>query len=124
MDAKALAIPGTIQHSRDARSDADLRGEVAAHHEAHPGVRFLTDVITAVHAAGEPARVAHVFHGQFSPRTVMDALERRPDLRARIAHAITGVLLCITIIGIPLGVANFKLVPVALMPLGREIVAS
>ena len=41
-----------------------------------------------------------------------------------IGHAITGVLLCITIIGIPLGVANFKLVPVALMPLGREIVAS
>ena len=41
-----------------------------------------------------------------------------------IAHAITGVLLCITVIGIPLVVANFKLVPVALMPLGREIVAS
>jgi len=41
-----------------------------------------------------------------------------------IAHAITGVLLCITVIGIPLGVANFKLVLVALMPLGREIVAS
>jgi uncharacterized membrane protein YccF (DUF307 family) len=41
-----------------------------------------------------------------------------------IGHAITGVLLCITIIGIPLGVANFKLVPVALMPLGRQIVAS
>ena len=41
-----------------------------------------------------------------------------------IGHAITGVLLCLTIIGIPLGVANFKLVPVALMPLGREIVPS
>lgn len=40
-----------------------------------------------------------------------------------VGHAITGVL-CITIIGIPLGVANFKLVPVALMPLGREIVPS
>lgn len=41
-----------------------------------------------------------------------------------IAHAVTGVLLCITVIGIPLGLANVKLVPVALMPLGREIVAS
>lgn len=41
-----------------------------------------------------------------------------------IGHAVTGVLLCVTIIGIPLGVANFKLVPVALMPLGREIVPS
>lgn len=39
-----------------------------------------------------------------------------------IGHAITGVLLCITIIGIPLGVANFKMIPVSLMPLGKEIV--
>ncbi|HWD02355.1 MAG TPA: YccF domain-containing protein [Amycolatopsis sp.] len=39
-----------------------------------------------------------------------------------IGHAITGVLLCITIIGIPLGMANFKLIPISLMPLGKEIV--
>jgi uncharacterized membrane protein YccF (DUF307 family) len=39
-----------------------------------------------------------------------------------IGHVITGVLLCITIIGIPLGIANFKMIPVALLPLGREIV--
>ena len=30
--------------------------------------------------------------------------------------------LCLTIIGIPLGVANFKLIPISLMPLGKEIV--
>ncbi|MFD0204776.1 MULTISPECIES: YccF domain-containing protein [Saccharothrix] len=41
-----------------------------------------------------------------------------------IGHVVTGVLLCVTIIGIPLGVANFKLVPVSLMPLGKEIVPS
>ena len=29
---------------------------------------------------------------------------------------------CITIIGIPLGLANFKLIPVSLIPLGRDIV--
>ncbi|QQQ76911.1 YccF domain-containing protein [Saccharothrix sp. 6-C] len=40
-----------------------------------------------------------------------------------IGHVVTGVLLCVTIIGIPLGVANFKMVPVSLMPLGKEIVA-
>ncbi|WP_158848449.1 YccF domain-containing protein [Saccharothrix deserti] len=40
-----------------------------------------------------------------------------------IGHVVTGVLLCVTIIGIPLGIANFKLVPVSLMPLGKEIVA-
>jgi uncharacterized membrane protein YccF (DUF307 family) len=39
-----------------------------------------------------------------------------------LGHLITGVLLCITIIGIPLGIANFKLSPVSLLPLGREIV--
>ena len=38
-----------------------------------------------------------------------------------IAHLITGVLLCVTIIGIPLGLANFKLIPVSLTPLGRDI---
>ena len=39
-----------------------------------------------------------------------------------IAHLITGVLLCVTIIGIPLGLANFKLIPVSLTPLGRDII--
>jgi uncharacterized membrane protein YccF (DUF307 family) len=41
-----------------------------------------------------------------------------------IGHALTGALLCITIIGIPLGLASFKLIPVSLLPLGREIVSS
>ena len=39
-----------------------------------------------------------------------------------LGHIITGMLLCITIVGIPLGVANFKMVPISLTPLGREIV--
>jgi uncharacterized membrane protein YccF (DUF307 family) len=39
-----------------------------------------------------------------------------------IGHIVTGIGLCITIIGIPLGVANFKMIPVSLMPLGKEIV--
>jgi uncharacterized membrane protein YccF (DUF307 family) len=41
-----------------------------------------------------------------------------------LAHLITGVLLCLTIIGIPLGLANFKIIPVSLMPLGVRIVPS
>src|SRR5689334_10957474 len=40
-----------------------------------------------------------------------------------LGHLVTGVLLCLTIIGIPLGLANFKLIPVSLLPLGREIVS-
>ena len=39
-----------------------------------------------------------------------------------IGHLVTGVLMCITVIGIPLGLANFKLIPVSLTPLGRDIV--
>ena len=40
-----------------------------------------------------------------------------------LGHLVTGVLLCLTIIGVPLGLANFKLIPVSLLPLGREIVS-
>jgi uncharacterized membrane protein YccF (DUF307 family) len=39
-----------------------------------------------------------------------------------IGHLLTGVLMCLTIIGIPLGLANFKLIPVSLTPFGREII--
>ena len=39
-----------------------------------------------------------------------------------IGHLIAGVALCVTIIGIPLGLAHFKLMPISLMPLGKEIV--
>src|SRR4051812_39378070 len=38
-----------------------------------------------------------------------------------LGHLTTGVLMCLTIIGIPLGLANFKLIPVSLTPFGREI---
>jgi len=39
-----------------------------------------------------------------------------------IGHIATAVAMAITIIGIPLALANLKLVPVSLMPLGKEIV--
>ncbi|MEV4312934.1 YccF domain-containing protein [Actinocrispum sp. NPDC049592] len=39
-----------------------------------------------------------------------------------IAHLVTGFLLCLTIIGIPLAIANFKMIPISLVPLGSEIV--
>lgn len=41
-----------------------------------------------------------------------------------IGHLVSGVALCVTIIGIPLGLANFKLIPVSLMPLGVDIVST
>ena len=39
-----------------------------------------------------------------------------------LAHLATAVALAITIIGIPLALANLKLIPVSLTPLGRVIV--
>lgn len=40
-----------------------------------------------------------------------------------LTHIVTGLALCVTIVGIPLGIATFKLIPVSLMPLGKEIIA-
>lgn len=39
-----------------------------------------------------------------------------------LAHLVAGLLLCLTVVGIPFGVACWKMVPLALVPLGREIV--
>jgi uncharacterized membrane protein YccF (DUF307 family) len=39
-----------------------------------------------------------------------------------LEHLITGIALAITIIGIPLALANFKMIPISLTPFGREIV--
>jgi uncharacterized membrane protein YccF (DUF307 family) len=39
-----------------------------------------------------------------------------------LVHLVSGVALCITVIGIPLGLGMFKLIPISLWPMGREIV--
>jgi uncharacterized membrane protein YccF (DUF307 family) len=41
-----------------------------------------------------------------------------------VGHLVTGIALCLTIIGIPLGLANFKMIPISLLPLGVRIVPS
>lgn len=41
-----------------------------------------------------------------------------------LGHLTTGLALCITVIGIPLGVASFKMIPISLVPLGAEIVST
>lgn len=43
-------------------------------------------------------------------------------LSLALGHLITGFLLAITIIGIPLAIANWKMIPLALWPLGARIV--
>lgn len=41
-----------------------------------------------------------------------------------IGHLTTGIALCLTVIGIPLGLAGFKMIPISLVPLGAEIVST
>jgi uncharacterized membrane protein YccF (DUF307 family) len=41
-----------------------------------------------------------------------------------LGHLTSGIVLCLTIIGIPLGLADFKLIPISLLPLGVQIVPS
>jgi uncharacterized membrane protein YccF (DUF307 family) len=41
-----------------------------------------------------------------------------------IAHIVTAIAQALTIIGIPLAIANLKVIPVTLMPLGKQIVPS
>ena len=41
-----------------------------------------------------------------------------------IGHVLTAIPMFVSIIGIPLGIANLKLIPVSLMPLGKVIVTS
>ena len=41
-----------------------------------------------------------------------------------LAHIASDIALLITIIGIPLAIADFKMVPISLMPLGKDIVST
>ncbi|WP_433610348.1 YccF domain-containing protein [Prescottella agglutinans] len=40
-----------------------------------------------------------------------------------IGHIVSAFLMAITIIGIPLAIANLKMIPVSLLPLGKDIVS-
>ncbi|MFC3395239.1 YccF domain-containing protein [Brenneria rubrifaciens] len=39
-----------------------------------------------------------------------------------LTHIVTGIAQCISIIGIPVGIANFKIAAIALWPVGRRVV--
>ena len=41
-----------------------------------------------------------------------------------IAHIVTAIAQAVTIIGIPLAIANLKVIPITLMPLGKDVVPS
>lgn len=37
-------------------------------------------------------------------------------------HIASGIAQCVTLIGIPVGIANFKIAAIALWPVGRRVV--
>lgn len=39
-----------------------------------------------------------------------------------LSHIMAGIVQCVTIIGIPVGIANFKIAAIALWPVGRRVV--
>ncbi|NGO69338.1 YccF domain-containing protein [Streptomyces boncukensis] len=41
-----------------------------------------------------------------------------------LGHLAAGAAFCVTVIGIPFGIAHFKMIPVSLVPVGREIVST
>lgn len=41
-----------------------------------------------------------------------------------LEHLLTGIALAVTIVGIPMAIANFKMIPAALAPLGKAVVRS
>lgn len=43
-------------------------------------------------------------------------------IEVALGHLLMGVVFCITIIGIPFGLQHFKLMTLALMPFGHEVV--
>lgn len=59
-----------------------------------------------------------------SGSTIGNVLWFIPGLVLAVSYSISGVLLCLTIIGIPFGIQSFKFVPLALFPFGKEIVRS
>lgn len=40
-----------------------------------------------------------------------------------LMHIFTGIMQCVTLIGIPVGIANFKIAAIALWPVGRRVVS-
>jgi len=90
MTQRTLRIPGTLKHTGDEQTDVALQEKAREHVDRYPGIRYLADVLRALHAPAVPVRNAKAFYSAFMPRAVMDALAERPDLRVKVVKAITG----------------------------------
>ena len=89
-DKSPLRIPGPLKHAGEARAETELLKEARGYVAAQPGVRFLADVLSALHAPMQPLRNARAFYGAFGPRQMMQAFGERAELRVRLVRAMTG----------------------------------
>ena len=69
-----------------------------------------------------PFRKEVIYHPSGMPFIVNIIWLIVSGLPIALAHVVSGILLCITIIGIPFAKQSFKLARLALMPFGAEIV--
>jgi hypothetical protein len=83
-------MTGPLVHEGKARPDVELQKEARAHVDGAPLLRFLGDVLAALHQGDEPLRTADTFFATFKPRMVLEALQGRPDLRVKLMTVITG----------------------------------
>lgn len=101
---------------------------------------FIGGLVLCLTIIGHPVRAAGVQNGTVSvvsirtadgrhrtgqrmPRTLMNILWFFVGgIWIALSHLFWGVLLCITIIGIPFGRQHFKLMSLAFTPFGRDIV--
>jgi hypothetical protein len=90
MNQRTLRIPGTLKHTSDEQTDVALQEKAREYADRQPGVRYLADVLRALHMPGALMRSTKGFYGAFTPREVMEAFAQRPDLRVKAVKAITG----------------------------------
>src|SRR5688572_11631681 len=83
MNQRTLRMPGTLKHTSDEQTDVALQEKAREHADRQPGVRYLADVLRALHLPGTVMRSAKGFYGAFTPREVMEAFAQRPDLRVK-----------------------------------------
>jgi hypothetical protein len=88
--SRLAKLPGALKHAGEGKADTDLQREALAQLEAHPGLRFLADVLTALHRQPDGLRPPPSFYTWFPPQQVLESFAQRPDLRVRIVRALTG----------------------------------
>ena len=98
----------------------------------HPG-RWVAAVVVLLVAASIVRSIIvngnfhwHLVSQYLFDQRVLQGVVKTLELTvlSMLIGVILGVLLCLTIIGIPLGLGNFKLAGVAIAPLGKEIVST